>query len=194
MKLLVQRVSKASVEVNKELIASIKEGALVFVGFDKDDSTHKVESLADKLIRYKIFNDKKGRLSLSLLETKTEILVVPQVTLSVGTNKGTKPSFSDAATPEIGEMLFEEFKMILSKNMERSVRVNLGLICRLVLLMKGQLPFGSIYRSSSFFFTKRSAITIPNSKSNQAGIANRLWEITSGGVMSIPTVKHAITT
>ena len=50
----------ASVEVNKELIASIKEGALVFVGFDKDDSTHKVESLADKLIRYKIFNDKKG--------------------------------------------------------------------------------------------------------------------------------------
>ena len=89
MKLLVQRVSKASVEVNKELIASIKEGALVFVGFDKDDSTHQVESLADKLIRYKIFNDKKGRLSLSLLETKTEILVVPQVTLSVGTNKGT---------------------------------------------------------------------------------------------------------
>ena len=141
MKLLVQRVSKASVEVNKELIASIKEVALVFVGFDKDDSTHQVESLADKLIRYKIFNDKKGRLSLSLLETKTEILVVPQVTLSVGTNKGTKPSFSDAATPEIGEMLFEEFKMILRKKHGKISSGQFGADMSVSLVNEGPITF-----------------------------------------------------
>ena len=141
MKLLVQRVSKASVEVNKELIASIKEGALVFVGFDKDDSTHQLESLADKLIRYKIFNDKKGRLSLSLLEIKAEILVVPQVTLSVGTNKGTKPSFSDAATSEIGEMLFEEFKMILSKKYGKISSGQFGADMSVSLVNEGPITF-----------------------------------------------------
>ena len=64
MKLLVQRVSKASVEVQAEKIASINKGVLVFVGFDKDDNYQKLKSLTDKLLNYKIFNDSKGKVSM----------------------------------------------------------------------------------------------------------------------------------
>ena len=113
MKLLVQRVSKASVKVNRELIASINQGVLVFVGFDKEDSSHEMESLADKLLNYKIFNEKEGRVSSSLHETQYEILIVPQVTISVGTNKGKNPSFSLAAKTEVGGQLIRELQTIL---------------------------------------------------------------------------------
>ena len=94
MKLLVQRVSRASVEVQTEEIASIKKGVLVFVGFDKEDNYQILESLTNKLLNYKIFNDSKGKVSMSLIETNHDILVVPQVTLSIGTKKGIKPSLS----------------------------------------------------------------------------------------------------
>ena len=73
MKLLVQRVSRASVEVEGDLIASIDTGALVFVGFDKEDNLQKLNSLSDKLLNYKIFNDSDGKVSLSLKETNNDI-------------------------------------------------------------------------------------------------------------------------
>ena len=114
MKLLIQRVSKASVEVENQIIASINEGVLVFVGFDKEDNFEKIKPLADKLLEYKIFNDSYNKIALSLHETNNDILIVPQVTLSVGTKKGTKPSFSDAADPQKGKQLFEDFKKLLS--------------------------------------------------------------------------------
>tara|TARA_Y100000768_G_scaffold191825_1_gene143807 strand:- start:7420 stop:7857 length:438 start_codon:yes stop_codon:yes gene_type:complete len=114
LKLLIQRVSKASVEVENQIIASINEGVLVFVGFDKEDNFEKIKPLADKLLEYKIFNDSHNKIALSLHETNNDILIVPQVTLSVGTKKGTKPSFSKAADPQKGNQLFEDFKKLLS--------------------------------------------------------------------------------
>ena len=116
MKLLVQRVSQASVEIQNENIGSISTGILVFVGFDPSDSTKQIEKLTKKLLHYKIFNDSNGRVALSVLEAKAEILLVPQVTLSVRTNKGLKPSFSGAATPEKGLELFKAFKSYLETN------------------------------------------------------------------------------
>ena len=83
MKLLVQRVSEASVEIQNENIASISTGILVFVGFDPSDSSKEIEKLAKKLLNYKIFNDSSERVALSVLEAEAEILLVPQVTLSV---------------------------------------------------------------------------------------------------------------
>ena len=100
MKLLVQRVSSASVEVENQIIASISNGVLVFVGFDKEDNSKKLQILANKLLNYKIFSDIDGKLALSLTQTNNDILLVPQVTLSVGTKKGTKPSFSNASDPD----------------------------------------------------------------------------------------------
>ena len=119
MKLLVQRVSEAGVNVDNENIATISKGILVFVGFDPSDSITEITKLTKKLLNYKIFNDSNGRVAHSVLEAEAEILLVPQVTLSVSTNKGLKPSFSVAANPEKGLYLFKTFKGHLEENYSR---------------------------------------------------------------------------
>ena len=108
MKILLQRVSQASVEIDGKVSASIKKGALVFVGFDLKDSFDEIKRLSTKLLNYKIFSDGHGRINLSIIESNSEILLVPQVTLSVSTKKGLKPSFSQAASHEEGLILFKE--------------------------------------------------------------------------------------
>ena len=115
MKLLVQRVSTASVEVDHQIVSSIKQGILAFVGFDKHDSVENLKSMAEKLLNFKTFNDEKGKISQSLFETNHQLLIVPQVTLSVGTKRGTKPSFSEAAEPQAGLQLFQEFTQIIKE-------------------------------------------------------------------------------
>jgi len=110
LKLLVQRVSQASVEIKNKNVATISSGILVFVGFDPSDSNKEITKLTKKLLNYKIFNDSNDRVALSVLEAEAEILLVPQVTLAVSTNKGLKPSFSGAANPEKGLELFKVFK------------------------------------------------------------------------------------
>ena len=115
MKLLIQRVSAASVEVDHQIISSIQQGILALVGFDKHDTEEKLELMAEKLLNFKTFNDKKGKISKSLFETNHQLLIVPEVTLSVGTKKGTKPSFSEAAEPQVGFQLFQEFTQIFNE-------------------------------------------------------------------------------
>ena len=119
MKLLVQRVSEAGVNIDNKSIATISNGILVFVGFDPSDSITEITKLTKKLLNYKIFNDSNGRVAHSVLEAEAEILLVPQVTLSVSTNKGLKPSFSGAANPEKGLYLFKTFKGHLEENYSR---------------------------------------------------------------------------
>ena len=114
MKLLIQRVSQASVKIDDQKIASIANGILVFVGFDPSDTAIEITKLTNKLLNYKVFNDTRGRVSLSVIEAQAEVLLVPQVTLAVKTNKGLKPSFSGAADPEKGLELFKVFKEILN--------------------------------------------------------------------------------
>ena len=119
MKLLIQRVSTASVEVDNQIVSSIQQGVLALVGFDKHDNTESLRSMAKKLLNFKIFNDHNGKISRSILETNHQLLVVPQVTLSVGTKKGSKPSFSKAADPKKSFHFFQEFiQMIKRKNLE----------------------------------------------------------------------------
>ncbi len=119
MKLLIQRVSAASVEVDNQIVSSIQQGVMALVGFDKHDNTESLRSMAEKLLNFKIFNDHNGKISRSILETNHQLLVVPQVTLSVGTKKGSKPSFSKAADPKKSFHFFQEFiQMIKRKNLE----------------------------------------------------------------------------
>mgnify|MGYP001265623764 FL=1 len=141
MKLLVQRVSKASVEVQAEQIASINKGVLVFVGFDRDDNYQKLESLTDKLLNYKIFNDLKGKVSMSLIETNNDVLIVPQVTLSVGTKKGTKPSFSHAAGPEAGNQLFDDFQKLIEEKYKKPALGMFGADMSVSLVNEGPITF-----------------------------------------------------
>ena len=119
MKLLIQRVSTASVEVDNQIVSSIQQGVMALVGFDKHDNTESLRSMAEKLLNFKIFNDHNGKISRSILETNHQLLVVPQVTLSVGTKKGSKPNFSKAADPKKSFHFFQEFiQIIKSKNLE----------------------------------------------------------------------------
>jgi len=141
LKLLVQRVSKASVEVQAEKIASINKGVLVFVGFDRDDDYQKLKSLTDKLLNYKIFNDSKGKVSMSLIETNNDVLIVPQVTLSVGTKKGTKPSFSRAAGPEAGNQLFDDFQKLIGEKFKKPALGIFGADMSVSLVNEGPITF-----------------------------------------------------
>ena len=115
MKLLIQRVSTASVEVDNQIVSSIQQGVMALVGFDKHDNTESLRSMAEKLLNFKIFNDHNGKISKSILETNHQLLVVPQVTLSVGTKKGSKPSFSKAADPKRSFHFFQEFIEIIRR-------------------------------------------------------------------------------
>ena len=141
MKLLVQRVSRASVEVQSEEIASIKKGVLVFVGFDKEDNYQILESLTNKLLNYKIFNDSKGKVSMSLIETNHDILVVPQVTLSIGTKKGIKPSFSNAADPAAGKKLFDDFQKLIEEKFKKPASGDFGAEMSVSLVNEGPITF-----------------------------------------------------
>jgi D-tyrosyl-tRNA(Tyr) deacylase len=119
LKLLIQRVSTASVEVDNQIVSSIQQGVMALVGFDKHDNTESLRSMAEKLLNFKIFNDHNGKISRSILETNHQLLVVPQVTLSVGTKKGSKPNFSKAADPKKSFHFFQEFIQIIKrKNLE----------------------------------------------------------------------------
>ena len=92
---------------------------MALVGFDKHDNTQSLGLMAEKLLNFKIFNDHNGKISKSILETNHQLLVVPQVTLSVGTKKGSKPSFSKAADPKKSFHFFQAFiQIIKSKNLE----------------------------------------------------------------------------
>ena len=141
MKLLVQRVSRASVEVKTVEIASINKGVLAFVGFDKEDNPQKLESLTNKLLNYKIFNDSKGKVSMSLIETNYDILVVPQVTLSVGTKKGTKPSFSAAAAPLLGNQWFNDFQELIEEKFKKPASGDFGADMSISLVNEGPITF-----------------------------------------------------
>ena len=141
MKLLVQRVSRASVEVEKEVIASIQKGALVFVGFDKKDDHTALNSLTEKLLNYKFFSDSNGKVGLSLVETSYDLLVVPQVTLSVGTKKGTKPSFSHAADPKKGHQLFADFQALIEKKFKSIEVGKFGADMSVSLVNEGPITF-----------------------------------------------------
>ena len=113
MNLLAQRVSSSSLYVEKKKIVSIDKGILALVGFEKGDTSSDCEIIAEKVLNYRIFPDHKGRMEKSILDIEGDLLLVPQVTLALETSKGTRPSFSEAASPDIGKKLFDELSNTL---------------------------------------------------------------------------------
>jgi D-tyrosyl-tRNA(Tyr) deacylase len=104
---LLQRVSRANVEVGGERIAAIGPGLLVLIAVEPTDTPAEADRLVDRLLRYRVFEDGEGRMNLSLLETGGELLLVPQFTLAADTARGLRPSFTGAAPPELGHQLFD---------------------------------------------------------------------------------------
>jgi len=109
LKALVQRVTKASVSVNGEVVGEIGLGLVILVGVARGDTERDALYLADKIVNLRIFADKDGKFNLSALETEGEILIISQFTLLADTRKGRRPSFEEAAPLEQAEALVDFF-------------------------------------------------------------------------------------
>lgn len=115
MRVVLQRVKKAKVKVGDSTVGAINCGWLVFVGIHQEDTLTDVTYLADKVYHLRGFEDKNGRMNLSVAEINGELLVVSQFTLFGNCRRGRRPSFIEAATPSKGEQLYHEFILALQK-------------------------------------------------------------------------------
>jgi len=116
MKVLIQRVSKASVIVEEQTISSIGKGLLILLGVGHGDGEEQVKFLAEKVTNLRIFEDEQGKTNLSILDVKGEAIVVSQFTLYANTQKGRRPSFIDAALPEVAEPLVDRFVELIREH------------------------------------------------------------------------------
>ena len=107
---LAQRVKKASVRVNKDLVSSIDKGILLMVCFEQTDTQIQIDKLISKILDYSFFEGVSGKLDASLRKIGAELLIVSQFTLNASTKKGLKPSFHKAASPDLAEELYNKLK------------------------------------------------------------------------------------
>lgn len=103
---LLQRVTRASVDIDGNQVAAIGRGLLVFIGVERGDSQAHANRLLERLLAYRVFPDAEGRMNRDLREISGSLLLVPQFTLPADTHKGNRPSFTPAAPPEQGKSLF----------------------------------------------------------------------------------------
>ena len=103
---LLQRVTEAAVHVNGDEVAAINKGIMALVAVQRGDTFKQADRLLERMLAYRIFPDDEGRMNLDLRQAGGELLLVPQFTLAANTNKGNRPSFASAATPEEGKRLF----------------------------------------------------------------------------------------
>jgi D-tyrosyl-tRNA(Tyr) deacylase len=114
MRALLQRVSRASVIVDRQVVGQIGQGLLVLLGVGQDDSEVQVKTLADKIVYLRIFGDDEGKMNRSLLDIGGQVLVVSQFTLYADMRRGRRPSFTNAAPPSLAEPLVERFKSAIA--------------------------------------------------------------------------------
>jgi len=106
---LLQRVTEARVEISNSVVGEVSKGLLVLLGVERDDTDKQADRLLERLLGYRVFEDDTGRMNLSLRDIQGGMLIVPQFTLPADTQKGTRPSFTPAASPDEGERLFDYF-------------------------------------------------------------------------------------
>ena len=123
MRAVIQRVTESSVAVEGRAIGSIGRGLLVLLGVGEGDSEKEADYLAEKIANLRIFEDQDGKMNLSLLEIGDEMLVVSQFTLLGNCRKGRRPSFVQAAAPEIANKLYEYFVEV---SKQKGIRVQTG--------------------------------------------------------------------
>lgn len=114
MRALLQRVSRASVRVDGQVVGQIGQGLMVLLGIGQGDSEKQVKWLADKIVQLRIFEDDEGKMNRSLLDIQGEILVVSQFTLYADTRRGRRPGFTSAAPPALAIPLYEQCKSTLA--------------------------------------------------------------------------------
>lgn len=124
MRLVVQKVKYASVTINEKVNGKIEKGFMVLVGFTHQDTKEIVDKMVDKMIHLRIFEDENGKMNLSLQDVEGSILSVSQFTLYADCKKGRRPSFIDAAKPDIAVPLYEYFNQKIS---EQGINVETGI-------------------------------------------------------------------
>ena len=121
MRLVIQRVSRASVSISGQISAAIARGLLILVGIEEADGPDDVEWLATKVAKMRLFADEAGLINLSVKDIDGSLLVVSQFTLHASTRKGNRPSFTRAARPDQARSLYEDFLKALQREAEREV-------------------------------------------------------------------------
>ena len=124
MKVIIQRVTSASVTIETEIVASIQGGLLVLVGIEDEDSKEDINWLSQKIINLRIFGDENDVMNLSLKDIQGEIIIVSQFTLHASTKKGNRPSYIKASKPEIAIPFYEKF--IQQMELELGKKVQTG--------------------------------------------------------------------
>tara|TARA_R110000868_G_scaffold822_9_gene6147 strand:- start:5187 stop:5639 length:453 start_codon:yes stop_codon:yes gene_type:complete len=118
---VIQRVSRASVTVNFEIISQIGNGILVLLGIEDTDTAEDIEWLSRKVANLRIFNDVEGIMNKSLLDINGDAIVVSQFTLHASTKKGNRPSYIKAAKPEVAVLLYEQFITQLENDLGKKI-------------------------------------------------------------------------
>jgi D-aminoacyl-tRNA deacylase len=121
MRVLLQRVSGASVSIAGESVSEIGTGFLILLGIAAGDDEADISWLCGKIAKMRIFADEEGKMNRSLLDTGGDVLVVSQFTLHASTNKGNRPSFLASAPPDVSEPLYETFCEMMSAELGKSV-------------------------------------------------------------------------
>ena len=122
MKLVIQRVKEASVEIGGEIVGQIGNGCAVLIGVGQGDTKDEADYLADRLLGMRIFEDENGKMNRSIQDIGGEILVVSQFTLYADAIGGRRPSFTSAAAPNIAETLYDYFVGLLKQNSKLTVK------------------------------------------------------------------------
>ena len=121
MRTVLQRVSKASVTVEGELISSIGHGLLILLGIEDADTKEDIDWLTNKILNLRIFNDENDVMNRSVMDVDGEIIVVSQFTLHAQTKKGNRPSYIKAAKPDIAVPMYEDFVQVLEQKLGKKV-------------------------------------------------------------------------
>jgi D-aminoacyl-tRNA deacylase len=137
---LVQRVTEARVAVGGEIVGEIGRGILALIGVERGDGEAEAQRLAEKVLSYRLFSDAAGKMNLSLLDIKGELLSVPQFTLAADTNSGTRASFSAAAAPADATRLFDYFVGLL-KSKVKTATGRFGADMKVSLVNDGPVTF-----------------------------------------------------
>ena len=122
MRAVIQRVSKASVTINKSIYSQINEGLLVLLGIEDADTIEDIEWLSNKIVNLRIFNDENGVMNVSVNEKDGEILLISQFTLHASTRKGNRPSYIKASKPEIAIPIYEKMIKQLSADLGKIIK------------------------------------------------------------------------
>lgn len=109
MRVVIQKVSEASVTVNEEKISSIKEGLLILLGIEDADTEEDIDWLVKKVLNLRIFNDEKGVMNLPVKDVNGDVIIVSQFTLHANTKKGNRPSYIRASKPDFAVPMYEKF-------------------------------------------------------------------------------------